>query len=58
LIKYRVIITYINREIEESVKVFIHLLKKSEKGLIVTLDEFDIKDIYNTKVYTIPAYYI
>jgi len=29
-----------------------------EKGLIVTLNEFDMKDIYNTKVYIIPAYYI
>jgi hypothetical protein len=31
---------------------------KPEKGLIITLDEFEVRDIYNTKVYIIPAYYI
>ncbi|MFZ8855610.1 MAG: hypothetical protein ACO2OX_00190 [Candidatus Nanopusillus sp.] len=48
---------YINREIEEKINKFIKRYKP-EKGLIITLNEFEIKYIYNTKVYTIPAYYI
>ena len=46
-----------SKRISKGFYTFIKMYKP-EKGLIITLNEFDIKDIYNTKVYTIPAYYI